>query len=425
MTQPTPRVPLAEAIFLGLGSMVGAGAFIVWSPVLPLVGEGIWVSLVIAALAAFCHAVAAAQIAARSRLPAAESSGQDGLGAIWGFLGAWGFVVSGISGAAVMAKTLAAYLTPGGWSPQLFGILVVVLLAAAAYRGVSLTLAATRGITVIVVGVLLALAVTNEMPATPGDMTSAWSGRFLDGYGLLQAGGLVFFAFIGYTRMAALSRVTDRPSRSIPWAILAALVATVALYGGIGQSLLNRLNPRQLITSAAPLMDAAAAGPYPMLIWVARIGVALAVGAALLSVLAGTARTVAALADNRDLPRILTERHLAYRTPYVALAVLTVAISLLIGLPDDWVSLRFGLGLASAGILFAAWIANLAAFRQEAARFSPRALQLAGLVLSSLLLVTLPWQALLVAAMLVGLGAATRTLTRVWPPGPVRPEVRR
>ena len=80
---------------------------------------------------------------------------------------------------------------------------------------------------------------------------------------MLQAAGLLFFAFAGYARIATLGEEVRDPERTIPRAIPLALGITVGLYAGGRVALLVALGPggaRGERTAACRAVDAVGAG---------------------------------------------------------------------------------------------------------------------------------------------------------------------
>lgn len=409
MNELQRRLTLSDAILLGLGSMLGAGVFVVWGPAVQAAGGWLLVGLALAAVVAFFNATASAQLAARYPTSGgAYVYGRAQLGPTWGFLAGWGFVVGKTASAAAMALAIAAYLTPDGWQPRVFAVAVVVLLAAVNYRGITKTALATRVIAVIVLGLLLALVVTNGIAVSDGhpwDLPGAFPGV----YGILQSAGFLFFAFAGYSRLATLGEEVIEPRRTIPLAILGALGIAVLVYAAIGTSVLAVLGVEAVVAVPAPLADAASMGPYPVVgWWAARIGAGVAAGGALLSLLAGISRTTLAMARNADLPRALAEIHPTNKTPYVADAVGVLVVCALVWFVD----LRGAIGFSAAGVLVYYFITNAAAFTQTEDRRSPRAFQVLGMCLCVVLVVTLPWQSIVGAAVAFGIGLLYRLVAR-------------
>ena len=152
------RLGTVDAVFIGLGSMIGAGIFSAFAPAAQAAGAGLLIGLVIAAIVAFCNATASAQLAAQ--YPTSGGTyvyGREQLGGWWGFAAGWSFVIGKTASCAAMALTFAAYAAPAGWEKPV-AVVAVVALAAANYRGVTRT-ATLAKVIVVVVLLVLALAV--------------------------------------------------------------------------------------------------------------------------------------------------------------------------------------------------------------------------------------------------------------------------
>lgn len=402
MTQLARRLTLLDAVVIGLGSMIGAGVFAVWAPAAAVAGGGLFVGLALAAVVAYCNATSSAQLAAA--YPASGGTyiyGREVLGDWWGFLAGWGFVIGKAASAAAMALTFAAYLVPSGWWQRPVAALAVIALVAVNYHGVTRTAFLTRVI-VSVVLVVLAWAVFASWTAwTPG----VWDGLVLleaGPYGALQSAGLLFFAFAGYARIATMGEEVVSPRRTIPRAILIALGLAVIVYVFVGLGVVGALGTQALASSTAPLVDAVGGGPVQE--WVVRVGGAVASLGALLALVAGIGRTSLAMARNGDLPRGLAEVHERYQVPHVAEIALGVVVSLLVLAVD----LRGVIGFSSFGVLLYYFVANLAALRQRDGRMFPRWLQVLGLVLCGLLVVTLPWPSVVLGVLVYVVGVVGR-----------------
>jgi len=397
VTEPAPRLArrlgTADAVVLGLGSMIGAGVFSAFAPAAAAAGAGLLIGLAIAAVVAYCNATASAQLAAA--YPTSGGTyvyGRERLGPWWGFLAGWCFVIGKTASCAAMALTVAAYAVPPAWQRPV-AVVAVLGLAAVGYRGVTRTARLTR---ILVVAVLAALAVVviaclaggRADPAVLTDVRQPSLGV----YGVLQSAGLLFFAFAGYARIATMGEEVRDPRRTIPRAITLALAVAVAVYAVVGTSALLVLGPARLAVSAAPLADAVRAAGSPWAVPVVVAGGAAAALGALLALIAGIGRTTLAMARTGDLPRPLAAVHPRYRVPHRAeLAVATVVILLVCT-----VDLRGAIGFSSFGVLLYYLIANLSAFSQPSdQRRYPRWLQIIGVAGCVLLVVTLPWTSVL------------------------------
>lgn len=399
------RLGLADAVFIGLGSMIGAGVFSAFAPAAAVAGTGLLIGLVIAAVVALCNATASAQLAAAHPTSGGTYAyGRAELGPWWGFVAGWCFVIGKLASCAAMALTFAAYAAPAGWERPV-AVLAVAALVTVNYFGVTRTAQLTR---VIVVLVLLTLAVVVAAGFAAGSTPAAWSvSSFTEGgaYGILQSAGLLFFAFAGYARIATMGEEVKDPRRTIPRAIVLALGIAVAVYAVVAVTVLAVLGPDATAASAAPLADAAAASGWGWTQPVVRVGAAAASLGALLALIAGIGRTTLAMAREDDLPRFLSAVHPRWHVPHRA----ELAIGAIVIVTVAFVDLRGAIGFSSFGVLIYYFIANAAAWRQGSdARRYPRSLQALGLIGCTVLVVTLPLVAVLVGTAVVLIGVLYR-----------------
>src|SRR5258705_5059276 len=73
--------------------------------------------------------------------------------------------------------------------------------------------------------------------------------------GVLQAAGLLFFAFAGYARIATLGEEVRDPARTIPRAIPIALGITLVVYAGVALAVLSEFGSAALASASAPVGD--------------------------------------------------------------------------------------------------------------------------------------------------------------------------
>jgi basic amino acid/polyamine antiporter, APA family len=391
------RLGTADAVFIGLGSMLGAGVFAAFAPAAAAGGAGLLIGLLVAAVVAYCNATASAQLAAE--YPTSGGTyvyGRERLGEWWGFLAGWGFVVGKTASCAAMALTFAAYVAPSGWQRPV-AVTAVVALAAVNYRGVTRTARLTRAIVTVT---LSALAVMLAAGLLGADADLRWVGQVggadTGWYGVLQSAGLLFFAFAGYARIATMGEEVRDPQRTIPRAIQVALVLTVGVYAVVAVTLLSALGAEGIAATAAPLAAVVDRGTWDGAGFIVRVGGAAAALGALLALIAGVGRTSLAMAREDDLPAWLAAVHPRHRVPHHAELALAVVVSTMVLVLD----LRNAIGFSSFGVLFYYLVANLAAFTQDVThRRFPRVLQVLGAGACTLLMATLP-----VGSVLAGLG---------------------
>ncbi len=258
----------------------------------------------------------------------AYAYGRAEVGERVGFAAGWLFLTGKTASAAAIAVIAGQHLWPA--HAPLVAALAVAALAALNMLGVRVTAwasAAIVAVVLLVVGLALLWAATGG--ATTLTATGDGSFGFVGGappglpfgmpvpagaIGVLQAAGLLFFAFAGYARMATLGEEARDPRRTLPVAIVVGLGVVLALYGLVAWATTARLGAR-LPLSATPVADLVAA---PALHAAVLIAGALACLGSLMGILAGLSRTGLAMARERDLPGALSRIADRTRTPVVA-----------------------------------------------------------------------------------------------------------
>src|SRR3954453_3629591 len=102
--------------------MIGAGVFRAWAPAADAAGTGVLIGLVVAAAVAFCNATSSAQLAAvHPESGGTYVYGRRQLGALWGYVAGWGFVVGKTASCVAIALTAGPTCgpsTPGSSASQ-------------------------------------------------------------------------------------------------------------------------------------------------------------------------------------------------------------------------------------------------------------------------------------------------------------------
>ncbi|CAN5453952.1 APC family permease [soil metagenome] len=416
MSAPQPslarRLGTGDAVVVGLSAMIGAGVFSVFAPAAAAAGAGLLIGLAIAAVVAFCNAVASAQLA--GSYPSSGGTylyGREVLGPWWGFVAGWGFVVGKTASCAAMAMTFAAYALPADgdrpWAGRVLAVTAVVVLTLLNLRGVTRTALVARILLTMTLTTLVVALVVTATGATAWDDTAAGEPFSFDGGvpGVLQAAGLLFFAFAGYARIATLAEEVRSP-QSLGRAVLISLGITVMLYAAVAVVLVRSLGAG-LAATRTPLSAAVVAAGAPWAEPVVRVGAVAASLGALLALLAGVGRTSLAMARERDLPGWLASVDARHQVPDHAQVVVGAAIVALILLAD----LRGAIGFSSFGVLVYYAVANASAFAQPVAqRRWPRAVNVLGLFGCLGLVATLPGVSVVGGVIVLTVGVAGRAV---------------
>jgi len=390
-----------DAVVIGLGSMIGAGVFAAFAPAAKVAGSGLLIGLAVAAVVAYCNATSSARLAAL--YPESGGTyvyGRRRLGDFWGYQAGWAFVVGKTASAAAMALTFAAYAAPA--HTRLVAVAAVAALTALNYRGIQKSAWLTRLIVALTL-VTLTVVVVAALAGGHADVEHLSPFPGTDLRGVLQAGGLLFFAFAGYARIATLGEEVRDPARTIPRAIPIALAITLAVYAVVAVSALLAAGAAGLAATPTPLRAAIEPGHLDVLAPVVRIGAAIAALGALLALILGISRTTFAMARDHHLPHVLARVHPRFGVPHRAELAVGAIVVVLVATVD----LRGAIGFSSFGVLTYYAIANASALTlTPGENRPPRWLPVLGLVGCAALALSLPSVSVISGAAVLVIGAA-------------------
>ena len=194
--------------------------------------------------------------------------------------------------------------------------------------------------------------------------------------GILQATGLLFFAYTGYSRIATLVEEVHNPRHTIPRATLIALGTATLLYLLVATTVIAVLGASRLSQSSSPLEDAMVAVGSGFGVAVVAAGALLTTFNEGLSDLLGVSRVAFAMGRESDLPSGLA-RLGAGQNPWRSVAFVG-AVSILVA---AFAPFYAAVAVSSFGTLLYYTVTNLSALRlAKEQRMFPRVLAVAGLV---------------------------------------------
>ncbi|WP_445515054.1 APC family permease [Tsukamurella ocularis] len=394
---------LGDAVTVGLSAMIGAGVFVAFTPAAAAAGSGLFVGLAVAALIAYCNASSSARLAAR--YPQSGGTyvyGRERLGPFWGHLAGWSFLIGKSASCAAMALTVGHY----AWPAQAHAVAAgaIIALTALNVAGVERSARVAGVVVAVVLAVLVAVAVA-ALTSGAAEPTRVFDGAPAGPFGVLQAAGLLFFAFAGYARIATLGEEVRDPARTLPRAIFVALAFALGVYVLIGVALVAVLGTAGLAASAAPVADAARAVGFPVA--VVTVTACVAALGSLLALLLGVSRTALAMARDGHLPRRLAAVDGRRGVPMHAELAVGAVVTVVAATAD----LGAAIGFSSFAVLVYYAVANASAWTLDAAlrsRIVP-AIGLAGCLLVAL---SLPAGSVSVGILVLVAGALAYVMTR-------------
>src|SRR5271154_3340567 len=291
-----------DAIATGLAAILGAGIFAVIAPAAGIAGSALLISLGIAASIALCNALSSAQLAAvLPRTGGTYEFGRRMLGPWWGFAAGWMFLTANTVGPGVIALAFGGYLhaVSGEIPARVAAVLAVLAMTTLNAAGIRRSVKVTDVIVVISIFSLVAVVLiglpsvnlSNLKPFAPNGVG-----------GVLEATGLLFFAYTGYSRIATLVEEVKNPRHTIPRATVIALGTATVLYLLVAFTALSVLGATRLSESGSPLRET-------MVVVGSSIGVAIVAAGALLTTfneglsdLLGVSRVTFAMGRESDMP---------------------------------------------------------------------------------------------------------------------------
>jgi APA family basic amino acid/polyamine antiporter len=385
-------------VLLGIGAIIGAGLFSLTGKVAAEhAGPAVTISFVISAIGCAFAGLCYAEFA--SMIPIAGSAytySYTTMGRIWAWIIGWDLVLEYAVGAAMVAVSWSGYLnyllhlhgmalppslTSGPFEGGVVNLPAMVIVAAlslllmrgtresAGFNSVIVVLKVAVVITVILLGwsYINPVNYSNFIPPNPNEFGSfdpahpelgGW-GHF--GWsGILQGAAIIFFAYIGFDAVSTAAQEAKNPQRSMPIGILVSLAICTVLYvlfshvmtGLAPYTEFGGKNLTGVEGKLAPVATAIAHTPYLWLQQVIIVAILAGYCAVILVMLLGQSRVFYSMSKDGLLPKVFSEVHPRYHTPWKNNLLFMVFVGLIAGLvPGDVVGEMTSIGTLLAFVL--------------------------------------------------------------------------
>jgi amino acid transporter len=351
----------------GVGATIGTGIFFVLSVAVPVAGPAVILSFVIAGVVAGLTAVCYAELA--SAVPVSGSSYSYAYATL-GELPAVGVAACllleyGVSAAAVavgwsqylneLFDNLFGFTIPDSLSqaPEQGGIfnlpavILIVLCALLLIRGASESAKTNAVMVVIKICVLVFFIVLGLM---------GWNSDNLADFapfgisGITGAAGIIFFSYIGLDAVSTAGEEVKNPRRTMPLAILIALVTVTTLYilvtvVAVAAQPYTEFEGQE--AGLAAILENVVGASWPATVLAA--GAVISIFSVTLVVLYGQTRILFAMSRDGMLPELFHKVNRRTLTPVPNTIIVAVVISLLAGL----IPINFLAEMTSIGTLVA------------------------------------------------------------------------
>jgi len=320
-----------DLVAITINTIIGAGIFGLPSKVTALIGSYSLFAFIACAIIIGFIVLCFAEVASRFR----ETGGmylyaREAFGAVVGFEVGWLYWIVRITTFAANCNLMLAYL--GFFVPTANeGVLRIVLISAVVallsivnFIGVRQSAIMTNVFTVGKIVPLLIFAAVGLFYIQPENFSFAATPDYNS---FSSAVLLLIYAYVGFEAAVIPAGETKDPQKNIPFALLTALLFCAVLFIVIQIVAIGTLP--ELAASERPLADAA--GKF-----MGSFGAAFIAVGALVSILGNlnggflaASRIPFAMAEQKEVPKIIGATHEKFKTPYISLLLTAIAMLVL------------------------------------------------------------------------------------------------
>ncbi len=335
---------LMAALTIGVGTMIGAGIFVLPATVAADAGPAAGIAFIVAGFIALFTALSISELGtAMPRAGGAYYYINDSLGPILGSIAGWGNWLGLVFATAFYMIGFGSYLTILFPVPDLFflsssqvgALIAAIIFIFINYYGTKETGQLQIVIVVILVGVLSIFSlvglfhveIENLKPIAPPEL-GGWAV-------VLPAAGLIFVTYLGFAEINTVAEELKDPHRNLPRAVIGSLLFVILLYA-IVMFVLMGVTPHATVVEygeqAVALVAQSLMG-WPGLILLTIGGLLATASSANASILASS-RICFAMGRDKIITDWLNQIHRKFLTPYRSIAVTGFLILLFIFIGD-------------------------------------------------------------------------------------------
>ena len=313
----------------GLGNILGAGIYVLVGKVAGFAGSSTTLAFIIAMVTAAVTALSYMELAGRYPVSASvsvylhQAFGKRWLSTTIGLT----MVGGGVASAAALSQGFAGYLNSFISVPTIVSSVgLLAVLGAIAIKGIGESAKMAALLTGLEVLGLVLVIWFGRTAFTHIDVGGLVALDPAVGIGGLFAGAfLAFYAFIGFEDMVNVSEEVKNPSRTMPLAILLALLVSTALYLLVVVVSTTLVSPSDLAESEAPLTLVIERSGASQGVLLSTIGMIAAMNGVIVQIIMGS-RILYGLATEGWIHSRFARVHRAYQTPVTATLVVLAAM---------------------------------------------------------------------------------------------------
>jgi APA family basic amino acid/polyamine antiporter len=144
----------------------------------------------------------------------------------------------------------------------------------------------------------------------------------------MRAAGVIFFAYIGFDAVSTAAQAAKRPQRDMPIGIIGSLVICTILYVAFSFVMTGLAHYTEFKGAAAPVAVAIAHTPYTWLGALIKLAIIAGLTSVILVMLLGQSRVFYSMSRDGLLPKLFSDIHPKFRTPWRSNLILMIFVSL-------------------------------------------------------------------------------------------------
>lgn len=354
---------LLELTYLGMGSIIGAGIYVlVGFTARDIAGPGIVLSYCIAGLTALCSALSYATLSGRiSSTGGAFAYAQVIFGDLIAWLCGWSMCLEMTLSSSAVSRGFSAYMhtllgrvaqTTSTLDPIALALIIVLscILCIGIRESARFNIiVCSLNISCILFVICSGMSIADLSHVTENVLPYGMSGVF-------SAASIVFFSFIGFDYIANASEEAINPTRDIPRSIIGSLLVASILYVGMSCTMVLMVNYNDIDINA-PFSAGFISKGKSVTAYIVSTGALCGIVTSTMTGLLANARLLTVLGRHRFLPSALARVFRRTNTPVIA----TCATGSVAGILAFCMDISTLTELVSAGTLFVFYVVNIGA----------------------------------------------------------------
>jgi len=345
-------------VALGIGAIIGAGLFsLTGIAAADNAGPAVVLSFVVAALgcafAGMCYSEFATMIPIAG---SAYTYAYSTMGELLAWIIGWDLVLEYAVGAATVSVSWSSYvakllhsfaidlpdnLTHCPWDQpagliNLPAVFIICIISVLLMIGISESARVNAVIVVIKVAIVIIVICIGYQYVNPANYTpfvppnTGTFGEF--GFsGVMRAAAVIFFAYIGFDAVSTAAQEARRPQRDMPIGIIGSLIICTILYILFARVLTGMVPYRKFHGDAAPVATVISLFPYAWLQIGIVVGIIAGYTSVILVMLLGQSRVFFSMSRDGLLPKVFSDIHPNWKTPYRCNLIFMLFVSLFSG----------------------------------------------------------------------------------------------